>query len=71
MLEQFEIFYNNSICNYELYICASVGYQSVLIVIDARYKHEDSSSVFTTKYRSQNLTTKPTNSVYNFTSCVL
>jgi len=25
MLEQFEIFYNNSNCIYEFYICASVG----------------------------------------------
>jgi len=36
MLEQFQIFYSNSDCIYELYICASVGQESVLIVTDAR-----------------------------------
>jgi len=27
MLEEFEIFYNNSNCIYELYICVSAGYK--------------------------------------------
>ena len=35
------IFYNHSNCIYELYICASAGQQSLLIVTDARCKHKD------------------------------